>query len=228
MNYRILIVLMIASTFFPVELTAQEARYRWDFGGGVGISGYNGDANSGFPFRHPGFAASVIGRYNIDTRWSLKAQLGGGSLKGNTADMDNVLPGGASYSFTSTVWDMSVSGEFNFFPYGIGETYKHLRRCTPYLSVGLGAVMSRCGGKSFTAVSVPLGAGVKYRVSERLNLGGELSFSKVFGDHVDGEQLSDLYGIKSSFLKNTDWYSRLTVSVTYEFGERCRVCNRKD
>ena len=74
---------------------------------------------------------------------------------------------------------------------------------------------------------LPMGAGIKYKLKERLNLGLEFTMTKVFSDHVDGV-LSDLYQIESSFIKNTDWYSTITVSVTYDFGERCVVCNRKD
>ena len=52
--------------------------------------------------------------------------------------------------------------------------------------------------------------------------------TKVFGDNVDSRELTDLYQIKSSFLKNTDWYSTLMFSVSYEFGERCVTCHRID
>ena len=54
------------------------------------------------------------------------------------------------------------------------------------------------------------------------------AMTKVFGDKVDGKYLTDLYGIKSSFLKNTDWYSTLTVGISYEFGPRCATCHRID
>ncbi|MCI9608163.1 MAG: porin family protein [Muribaculaceae bacterium] len=223
-----LLIIMTTAVLLPVCAYSQEARYKWDIGVGAGMSGYIGDANSGFPFRHPGAAAQLFARYNFDSRWALRAQAGLSSLSGNTADMDNVLPDAAQYSFKSTLYDLSVRGEFNFFPYGIGETYKRLRRWTPVLSIGLGAVMSSVDGKNFTAMEIPLGLGVKYKASPRLNLAIEWTMTKALGDHLDGENLSDLYKIKSSFLKNTDWYSTICVSVTYDFGERCVVCNRKD
>ena len=70
-------------------------------------------------------------------------------------------------------------------------------------------------------------AGLKYKMRERWNLGLEFTMTKVFSDHVDGP-LSDLYGIKSSFLKNTDWYSNIAISITYEFGKRCATCHYVD
>lgn len=227
MIIRLVILFMTALTS-SMAVEAQEARYRWDIGVAAGMSGYNGDANSGFPFRHPGFSASVFGRYNIDTRWGIRFQGGVASLSGNTADMDNVLPGFENYSFKSTIYDVTCRGEFNFFPYGIGETYKRLRRWSPFVSAGVGAVMSSVDGDNFVAAAIPLGIGIKYKPSQRVNLALELTMTKTLGDHLDGKQLSDLYTIKSSFLKNTDWYSTLSLSVTYEFGERCTVCNRKD
>ncbi len=66
--------------------------------------------------------------------------------------------------------------------------------------------------------------GVRYKASKQVNLGIEFAMNKVFGDKVDGKQLTDLYGIKSSFIKNTDWYSTLMFTIGYEFGERCKNC----
>ena len=141
--------------------------------------------------------------------------------------MDDVLPGGASYSFKSTVYDLGGRVEFNFFPYGIGETYKKLKRWSPYLTVGIGLTLASCGGQTNAGFNIPMGAGIKYKIKERLNFGVEFTMTKVFSDHVDGV-LSDLYQIQSSFLKNTDWYSNISVSLTYEFGKRWATCHYVD
>ena len=77
-------------------------------------------------------------------------------------------------------------------------------------------------------MTIPMAIGVKYKVKPRLNLGLEFAMTKVIGDHADGAELSDLYLIKSSFIKNTDWYSTVLFSISYEFGERCVQCNRLD
>ena len=73
-----------------------------------------------------------------------------------------------------------------------------------------------------------MGFGVKYKLNPRLNLAMEFSMTKTFSDKIDGPYLNDLTGIKTSFVKNTDWYSRLTVGITYEFGERCETCHYVD
>lgn len=202
--------------------------YKFDVGAGIGMSGYLGDANASNMFKHPGFTGNIGLRYLINSRWNVKAQLSVVSLSGNTADFDNVYPGGAQYSFKSMVYDLGIRGECNFFAYGIGETYKRLRRWSPYLTVGIGCTMSRTGGDNFFAMNLPMGVGIRYKISTRLNIHAEFIMTKAFGDHVDSKELSDLYQIKSSFMKNTDWYSTISVGFSYEFGPRCVTCHRID
>jgi hypothetical protein len=219
---KALIILIVMATAAIAH--AQEAPYKFDFGAGLGMSGYSGDASSSV-FKHPGFVGEIGFRYLPDTRWAIRGVLSTLSLSGNTADMDNVLPEGKEYSFSSQVYDLGARIEFNFFSYGIGETYKRLRRWTPYLVLGVGVTLASCDGNTAIGPNVPMGAGIKYKLKERLNLGLEFTMTKVFNDHVDGKELSDLTTIKSSFVKNNDWYSRLTIGITYEFGKRCETCH---
>lgn len=205
--------------------TGQSAPYKFDIGTQLGMSGYIGDANRSNPFAHPGFDGEISMRYLPDTRWALRAVLSTFSLSGDTRDISDVLPSGAAYSFSSQAYELSVRGEFNFLPYGIGETYKRLRRWSPYLTVGVGAALSASGGSTTVVPTVPMGAGIKFKATPRLNLGLEFTMTKAFGDHIDGAELADLNGIKTAFYKNTDWYSRLTIGVSYEFGPRCETCH---
>ena len=210
------------------SMLGQEAKYKFDMGGQLGMSGYLGDANTSNIFKHPGFSIGLSFRYIPNVRMAVRGVLNTLSLSGNTADMENVLPDGMVYDFKSQVYDLGVRYEFNFFPYGVGETYKRLRRWTPYLTAGVGVALATCDGNSAVAPNIPLGFGVKYKPRERWNVGLEFTMTKNFSDKIDGKQLNDLYGIKSSFLKNTDWYSNISVSVTYEFGERCSTCHYVD
>lgn len=207
---------------------AQTAPYKFDFGGAIGMSGYIGDANSTNPFRHPGFTADLRGAYLIDTRWQIRALLSTMGLSGNTSEISNVLPNDEHFSFTSQVVDLCFRGEFNFFSYGVGETYKRLRRWSPYLAVGIGISLCFSGGNTAFAPSLPMAFGVRFKAKERLNLFAEFSMTKVFSDHVDGSEIADLNHIKTDFYKNTDWFSRIAVGITYEFGKRCETCHYVD
>ncbi len=205
-------------------LKAQD--YRYEIGGGIGMSGYLGDANKSNFLKHPGVAGGAVFRYIIDRRWALKANMLAVSINGNSEDAGITYPDGATYEFNSMLYDFGAQMEFNFFNFGIGSKYMNLKRITPYLTVGIGGTVASYDGGSSFAINLPMGVGVKYKWKERLNLGLEFTMRKGFGDRLDG--LSDLNGIKSSFAKNTDWYSVFMFTITYEFSKRCKVCHYVD
>lgn len=205
----------------------QEIPYKYSAGVSLGMSGYAGDASSTL-YRHPGVAVDGIFRYQYDARWWFGGNLSLMTLSGNTTDMDGVRPGGIEYEFKSTVIDLNGRVDFNFFPYGMGETYKSLKRWTPYLTAGLGVSLALCDGNTAVGPNIPLGFGLRYKPAERWNLSLEFLVTKVFNDHIDGADLSDLNNIQSSFIKNNDWYSHISVGITYEFGKRCETCHYVD
>lgn len=227
---RILTTLMLILASAGVQRAcAQEETYKFDIGIGAGLSGYLGDANRTNPLASPGFAAQASFRYLINTRWAIRGLFTTASISGNTAKMTEVLPGGAQYAFRSQLFDLGARAEFNFLPYGIGETYKRLRRISPYLAAGLGVTMSNAGGGHlYAGLSLPLAFGVKFKLRPRLNLAAEFAMVKTFSDKMDSPQLTDLYLVKTSFLKDTDWQSHILISISYEFGKRCETCHYVD
>lgn len=222
--------LIIALTFlllFPTMARAQED-YRFDAGGGVGMTGYLGDANTANLWSSPSWDLELLFRYLANPRWAFKTNFYIGGLNGDSAKMTNVFPSDETYRFSTTFYELGEIAEFNFFSYGMGESYRKLKRISPYIAAGLGVTAWKTDGKMGAALSIPIGIGVKYKPSRRLNLGLEFLMKKTFADRLDGELLKDPMGIKSSFMKNTDWYSTLTLTVSYEFSKRCAVCNYKD
>ena len=220
------VILCLASA--ATAQNVDDDSFRFDAGVNIGMSGYLGDANQSSIFSRPGFGGQLSLRYLPNTRMTFRGVLTAASISGNTADWDNKLPDGQDYKFTSSVYDLSVRYEFNFFAYGIGETYKKLRRWTPYVTAGIGVNLASCDGSTAIAPSIPLGLGVKYKFRPRWNLMAEFTMTKVFGDKVDGSALSDPYGIKSSFIKNTDWVSMISIGISYEFSRRCSTCHYVD
>ena len=167
----ILTTMLLAVTVTPTA--AQDTAYRFDLGASVGMSGYLGDVNTANIFRRPGIAGNMFLRYLIDTRWAVKGTLAVAGLSGDSADMTNVLPGGETYRFNSTAYNLDGRIEFNFFNYGIGETYRKLSRWSPYLTLGIGMTVASSSGATHTAASLPMGVGVKYKLKPRINLGIE-------------------------------------------------------
>lgn len=227
---RIILSIILTATLaiiFTHKANAQED-YRFDIGGGIGMSGYLGDANTANLYQNPGWDAELFLRYIGNTRWGFKTNFYVGSLSGDSSQMSNVFPGNATYKFSNTFYEIGEMAEFNFFPYGIGESYRKLRRFTPYITGGLSLTMWTVDGKTGAGFTLPFGVGAKFKLNKRWNIGLEFLMKKVFTDKFDGEALADPYTIKSSFMKNTDWYSTLTLTISYEFSKRCEVCNYKD
>ena len=210
-----------------LNLRAQED-YRFEIGGGAGFTGYLGDANTSFLYKHPSWDAEILFRYLANPRWNFKTDFHIGALSGNSSDMTNVFPTGNIYKFSTVFYELSELAEFNFFNYGIGETYLHLKRFTPYITAGIGVTAWKVSKETGAAFTLPLGVGFRYKPSRRVNFGLTFLMKKTFTDRLDGKDLQDPMGIKSSFMKNTDWYSTLTFTVSYEFSERCATCNYKD
>lgn len=219
---RLLIIILLAGTV--PTLWAQE--YKYEIGGMAGGSFYMGDANKNTIFKGMNPAVGAVFRYNINFRWALKANLMWGQVSGKTEGMENVFPNNAQTSFNRSIMELGGQAEFNFFPYSDKFDYAGAKRFSPYVLVGIGLTVAPGGGKTFASPNIPLGVGMKYKIKNRLNLGCEFSFRKLFGDGLEGkDMLDDPYGVKSSALKNKDWYSFLLLSVTWDFGPRCRTCN---
>ena len=222
---RILILILMAGSF--TGLHAQE--YKYELGGMVGDAFYMGDANKNAFFKGMNPAVGAVFRYNANFRWAFKGNLMWGQVSGSTEGLENVFPDNAQASFNRSLVELGGQMEFNFFPYSDKFAYAGAKRFTPYVFLGLGITYGT-GNEAFFGPNIPLGVGVKYKIKNRINLGCEFSFRKLFGDKFDvtnGDNaiLDNPYQISGSFLKNKDWYSFLLLSVTWDFGPRNRPCN---
>ena len=217
------LLLIVCIWRFVAGVTAQD--YKYEAGGALGIGFYMGDANQYVPFHHMKAAYGLVFRHNINYRWAVKANLSSMRISGDTKDFSNVFPEGKQMQFSRQLFDLGAQMEFNFFNYGIGYSYLGTSRIAPYLLAGFGFTFSPSGGDHSFNVNIPLGVGVKYKLSARWNIGLEFTMRKTFGDKLDGKALDDPYLIESSSFKNTDWYSFTMFSVTYDFGYKKRICN---
>ncbi len=216
-------LLMILLLVVSVALEVSAQQYKYEVGPSLGMTGYLGDVNNGNLFRHPGVTVGGMFRYAHNSRWAFKANLNFATISGNSRDIEMKFPDGKEYDFSSSLIDAGFTAEFNFLNYGRGPAYKKYKPISPYMVAGVGFVFAISNGHNQASFTIPLGIGVKYKLKERLNLGFEFTMRKEFSDRID--HLSDLFDIKHSFAKNTDWYSFAMFSVTYEFGKRCIKCN---
>jgi hypothetical protein len=233
----------IASTFFrrwrlillgSVSFVLTQAQeYLYEIGGMGGVASYMGDVNKTNPFKGLNPALGLVFRYNANFRIAFKGDLAWAKVSGSTEGLKNVFPQQAQASFNRNLFELGGQFEFNFFPYSDKYAYLNTKRFSPYLLVGLGATVAPGSGSTFAGVNLPVGVGVKYKLKNRINLGCELSVRKLFGDGLDvtddsNRILNNPYGISGSVLKNRDWYSVFTFSVTWDFGPRNCQCNSSD
>lgn len=226
MRKALFVILLMLAT--ATRMSAQDdPQYRMEIGAGVGMVGYKGDFN-GSLFKNMQPMATLLARYNFDPYKDLRLSATYGKLKGDSKKLQTYYPDyqETPYSFNSSLVDVSLVFEYNFWPYGTGRDYRGAKRITPFIFGGLGATYVSGGSKNVFTANVPIGLGVKYKMSERMNVGLDWAIHFSLSDELDG--VKDPYGVKSSgAFKNTDCYSALELTLTYSFSAKCRTCNKE-
>lgn len=205
-----------------LELCAQDdPEYKLELGAGAGMVTYLGDFNGNLTKEMQPWGA-VLAKYRMNPRMSVGMTIGFGTLKGSSANVKTWYPEDP-YEFNKNIVDIGARYEYNFWAYGTGREYRGARRFTPFITLGLG-VTSYGGTKSGMTANLPLGAGVKYKIGERLNLTAEWRMHFTMSDYLD--DVSDPYGIKSSgMFKNTDCFSVIQVALSYDLWAKCKTCH---
>jgi len=187
-----------------------------------------GDANKTALYKDVGPSVGAVFRYNHGFRWSVKSNLIIGRVSGSTEGTGDALPFNSKVSFGRNFYELGGQVEFNLFNYSDKYAYLDTKRWTPYVLLGIGATLGS-GEQKYFSMNIPIGVGLKYKLRERLNLGFEFSFRKLFDDGFDvtsktGFSLSNPLGTNDSAIKNKDWYSLTMISLTWDFGARCNPC----
>ena len=212
-------LLAVAQTAIHAQ---DEPEYRLEIGAGVGTVGYLGDYNASL-FGELQPMGAVMARYKANPHVAVALTAGFGKLQGSSDKAKTWYPEGERYEFSKSLIDISLRFEYNFWAYGTGKEYRGARRLAPFIALGVGSAIHGDPEKGF-AVSLPIGAGVKYKIADRVNLIAEWRVHFTLSDLLDGKE--DPYGIKSSDLfKNTDCYQGLQLTLTYEFMEKCKTCH---
>ena len=221
MRKALLLILLLAAACVQAQT---EPEYRLEVGGGLGAVTYLGDFNSGI-FNEMQPMGSLLAKYRLDPRRAMAVNISYGQLKGSSKNAKTYYPERQDYQFKTSLVDVGLRYEYNFWPYGTGLEYRGAKRLTPYIYIGLGATVAKPDSiKTVVGVNMPLGGGVKYKIADRLNLGVEWTMHFCSSDKLDG--VEDPYGIKSSgVFKNTDCYSHLRVSLTYDLWAKCKTCH---
>lgn len=188
---------IIVGLFSLVSLSAQKG---WEAGAWLGTAVYFGDLNNRLDLSNPGLAGGLIGRYNFNTRISAKGTLNYGHVSATDADSPNNFERNRNLSFKSNIIDISSSVEFNFFNYVHGsDEYFY----TPYLAVGFSIFRfnprAELNGETYdlsdyntelidygnVSGGLLLGGGWKWDINRKWSINIELSYRKLYTDHLD-------------------------------------------
>ena len=229
MNKRLtllsLVIILLCS-----KTAAQDEGYLMEMGLGGGGSFYMGDAN-GRLYNNTNGVFSVLARYNVNPRFSLKANLSSAGISGSTENAYGTLPGD-ELIFSRTLYDFGAQMEWGFCGYGM-EGWNGNHRLAPYGLMGIGVTFAPEPEQNDFAANFPVGLGLRYKLSERVNIGLEWTMRFSTSDrldvtHTDGTSLQDPFMIKGKGIKNKDSYSFTMLYVTFDVFKRPCHCNEEE
>lgn len=184
------------------------------------MSHYTGDLNGVPRLSHSNFAGTGIYRLNFSEVISFKLALTAGSVSGDDDRPIDVLGEERQHSFDHSFVEFSSVFEYHFLNY---RSSRHRNKWAPFVFLGFGMVNVRNTQPTYEDYSklqpvIPMGAGVKYELSKRFTLTGELGARKTFFDYLDGISDEDV-SFKSSYQfgnpNDKDWYFFTGISLTY-------------
>lgn len=222
--------IIICVLFYSV--VAVNGQKNLDFGLFGGASYYLGDLNTSHQFYHSHFAYGALMRYNLNSRWALKASLYGGGLSGDDLDFKFKYQRYRKYSFYTPIVELSGQIELNFLPYKIGDKRN---KFTPYVSVGGTFLIASYAIQPYQP-AIPFGVGFKFNFMPRVGMGIEWSFRKTFTDGLDKVvwykdlptttvENSYLLDKQTGYYHQRDWYSFCGLFITYQFKSSGADCN---
>jgi len=194
--------------------------HQGEMGISVGAAQYFGDLNTSASIAHSKLAAGIFYRKQFNNYVGMKLSGNYAFLGASDANSKNVVEQQRNLSFNTNVWELSVSGDFNFFKFypGFSEF-----RFTPYVSLGIGVFSFDPytyyqGTKYFlrtigtegqgsplypnlkpysnVAMCIPLGIGFKYALNTSMNVFSEITYrftNTKYLDDVSGTYAPDAF-----------------------------------
>jgi hypothetical protein len=196
---------------------AQEFKHTIEIGPTIGSSFYLGDANSTWMKNSQPVFGGVI-RYPLDTRFAVSVE----ALTGNIAGQ--YTQGEEEKSFKNPYFYTSAQVEFNFFSYDRYDLTLESSTISPYILGGIGIV-------TYSSATEVLkgGIGVKFKLSNRLDLNCQWTMNKTFADDLENvPPLNNPYKLNTSAFLNNDYFSVLSISLTIALNtQRCNCITDK-
>jgi hypothetical protein len=183
--------------------------HQGEVGIGVGVGHYFGDINPDFGVNRPKVAAGVFFRKQLTTYIGIRLSGEYAMLGYSDVYSKNSVQNARNLSFNTNVWELSLSGDFNFFRFQPGfEGYNF----TPYVGLGIGvfsfdpyaylnnekyflrtlgtegqgsALYPDLQPYSPLSICIPFTLGIKYAINPRANFFGEVTYRFTNTDYLD-------------------------------------------
>lgn len=193
--------------FTVLSLSFQSTKaQKWEIGGLLGASNYIGDISKDPNIKQTKPAVNFWVRYNLDRHFSYRMGLGYGKV----AATDSLYSGNKlrGLNFRSNIIEFSNIFEFHYNPFG--RAHPQNKRSTFYVLSGISFFYFNPQGKlngkwislqplgtegqnldaghgpySKISISVPMGAGVKYKLTPNWIFGFEVGYRYTFTDYLD-------------------------------------------
>jgi hypothetical protein len=199
------------------------------FVGGVNYIGDVGPSDYFTP-NEPGFG--ILYKWNRSPRHAFRFSYYQGNLK--SFDVKSKVPSRnlREYSFKNKVKEFSAGMEFNFLEF---DLHNSKMQFTPYLFTGVSYFIydeiyiinkkSKVDYQSST-FAIPMVAGLKARLTEKIILGGEIGVRYTFTDNLDGSnpENDNFAPLRFGNLNSNDWYVFSGITLTYTFGQNPCFC----
>ncbi len=207
---KILIAFVLVTTLQSTNAQVLESYVQQgEFGFGVGMGHYFGDLNTNASLNRPKFSAGVFFRKQINNYVGVKLSANYPQLGYSDVYSKNETQQIRNLSFNTSIWEVAISGDFNFFKFYPGvEGYTY----TPYVSLGVGLfsydpyaylnnekIFLRPLGTegqgsalypdkkpySTMAFAIPISIGFKYNITEKTNIFMEVGYRFTGIDYLD-------------------------------------------
>jgi len=208
MKLKILALLCIQAIAYQAGAQRYDYIQQGEFGITAGAAHYFGDLNTRAAINRPKPALGIFFRKQFGNYVGMRISAHYAQLGYSDIYSKNDYQKTRNLSFNTNVWEIALQGDFNFFKFIPGDP-EHL--FTPYVTLGVGVftydpyaylngqkeflrplgtegqVMGYNGRKPYStmAICVPLGVGVKYNISDRMNLSFEITQRFTNTDYID-------------------------------------------
>jgi hypothetical protein len=204
---KFFILLLIPIAFSIKALAQNESQLVGEYGLTIGAAHYFGDLNNRAAVNRPKIALGAFFRKQFGNYTALRITAHFTQLGYSDQYSQNDFQRRRNLSFNTNIFEFAVRGDFNFFKF-IPNDLDHL--FTPYATLGVGVFSYdpyayyngskvylrplNTEGETFyqgrkaygtMAICIPIGFGVKYSVSDKLNVSFEISHRFTTTDYLD-------------------------------------------